>query len=406
MITWTEQKVLVSALIPYERNPRRISPAARARLKASMQEMGYHQRIIAQPDLRIIGGHQRISLLKELNILEIAVLIPNRQLTQEEFSRLLIQDNLPFGDFDFEMLGADFKMDELKAWGMPDDWAKKIPVKFDDEKAEETPALQDKIVSTSGDVWLMGGHRVMCGDSTKADEVSRLLDGNKADLVFTDPPYNVDYSGRGKNDLGKIQNDSMTTSQFDEFLFAVFACMSNAMAPLACVYVCHPDSASGPKLAFENAFALFFHKASTIIWVKQSAGMGWQDYRAQHKPILYGWKEGTGKHYFSGDRSKTTVWNIGRDAQASYQHPTQKPVALPIEAVNNSSEGGARVLDLFGGSGSTLIACEMSDRQANIMELDPKYVDLICRRYIQFTGKSAILEGDGRPFDEIEKSKG
>jgi DNA modification methylase len=163
------------------------------------------------------------------------------------------------------------------------------------------------------------------------------------------------------------------------------------MKALACIYVCHPDSQSAPKLAFEKTFAEQFKKSSTIIWMKQSAGMGWQDYRAQHEPILYGWKEGKGKHFFCGDRTKTTVWKIGRDAQTSYVHPTQKPVALPEEAIINSCKGSDIVLDLFGGSGSTLIAAEKTGRKARLMELDPKYCDVIVKRWEDFTGKKAVL---------------
>jgi DNA modification methylase len=174
--------------------------------------------------------------------------------------------------------------------------------------------------------------------------------------------------------------------------------------PLACIYVCHPDSQSAPKLAFEKTFAEQFKKSSTIIWMKQSAGMGWQDYRAQHEPILYGWKEsGSGSHFYCGDRSKTTVWQIGRDSQQTYKHPTQKPVALPEEAIKNSSKGEDIVLDLFGGSGSTLIACEKTGRINRSMELDPKYVDVIINRWQDFTGKEATL--DGVTFKEVENER-
>lgn len=224
-----------------------------------------------------------------------------------------------------------------------------------------------------------------------------------ADLVFTDPPYNVAYEGRGeKNKMGTIKNDNMSDGAFEQFCRDFFSAYHAVMKPLACIYVCHPDSQSGPKIAFEKTFAELFKKSSTLIWMKQSAGMGWQDYRAQHEPILYGWKEGaSGKHFYCGDRAKTTVWQIGRDAQSSYVHPTQKPVALPEEAINNSSKGQDVVLDLFGGSGSTLIACEKTARIARLMELDPKYCDVIVRRWQDFTGQQATLEATGQTFDEV-----
>jgi len=270
---------------------------------------------------------------------------------------------------------------------------------------DDVPPIPVEPVSQLGDVWILGEHRLMCGDSTDLAQVEILMGGGKADMVFTDPPYNVNYSGRGQNNLGTIENDDMDTASFNIFLDDVFNSCLAAMKPLAPIYVCHPDSLSGPKLAFERSFAERFRKSSTIIWMKQSAGMGWQDYRAQHEPILYGWKEGKGKHYFCKDRTKTTVWQIGRDAQSGYVHPTQKPVALPEEAIQNSSKKSQVVLDLFGGSGSTLIACEKTDRKARLMELDPIYVDVIIHRFEQFTGKSAILEATGKKFSQVEKQR-
>ena len=165
-------------------------------------------------------------------------------------------------------------------------------------------------------------------------------------------------------------------------------------------------SKSSPKISFETHFSRYFQKGATVIWLKQSAGMGWQDYRAQHEPILYGWKKGAGAHYFIDDRSKTTVWEIARDAQLTYTHPTQKPVALSTEAVLNSSRVAATVLDLFGGSGSTLIACEKTGRQARIMEVDRKYCDVIIRRWEAFTADVATLESNGRSFVDVASERG
>lgn len=262
---------------------------------------------------------------------------------------------------------------------------------------DEVPDVRGNIHAVSkGDLWHLGNHRLACGDSTNLEDVRRLMGGELADMVFTDPPYNVAYSGLGQNDLGTIENDDMSDEDFDGFLDRVFLRYQEALKPLGLIYVCHPDSASPPKIAFEQAFARYFHKSSTIIWMKQSAGMGWQDYRCQHEPILYGWKEGDGKHYFCGDRTKTTVWQIGRDAQASYVHPTQKPVALIEEALANSSQSKELVLDMFGGSGSTLIACEKTNRKCYGMEIDPHYCSVIIERWQQFTGKQAILVSNSR----------
>jgi DNA modification methylase len=256
---------------------------------------------------------------------------------------------------------------------------------------DAVPELPEEPKTKLGDIYILGNHRLMCGDSTSIDDAEKLMDGLLADLVFTDPPYNVDYSGRGANNLGTIKNDNMSAEDFEQFCRDIFTTYSAIMKPLACIYVCHPDSASAPKIAFEKTFAEQFKKSSTIIWMKQSAGMGWQDYRAQHEPILYGWKEGKGSHFNAGDRTKTSIWKIGRDAQSSYVHPTQKPVCLPEEAILNSSKGSDCVVDLFGGSGSTLIACEKSGRVNRTMELDPKYCDVIVKRWEDFTGKQAVL---------------
>ena len=253
------------------------------------------------------------------------------------------------------------------------------------EGDDEVPEVEEKAVSKRGEMYELGNSILMCGDSTDAEDVARLMGGEKADMVFTDPPYNVNYSGRGeKNKLGHIKNDNMSENGFDLFCHDFFENYFNFMKPLSAIYVCHPDSASAPKIAFETNFAKFFKKASTIIWVKQSAGMGWQDYRAQHEPILYGWKEGSGKHQFFGDRTQTTIWNVKRENVQEYVHPTQKPVCLVEKAIKNSSKEQDIVLDLFGGSGSTLIACEKNNRKARLMELDPKYCDVIRRRYTKW----------------------
>jgi DNA modification methylase len=284
--------------------------------------------------------------------------------------------------FDLELLGFDAK--ELNALLEPE-----VVEGLTDEDA--VPDVPDEPKTKPGDIYELGNHRLMCGDSTNIDDAEKLMGGLLADLVFTDPPYNVDYSGRGANNLGTIKNDNMSADDFEQFCRDIFTTYNAIMKPLACIYVCHPDSASAPKIAFEKTFAEQFKKSSTIIWMKQSAGMGWQDYRAQHEPILYGWKEGKGSHFNAGDRTKTTIWKIGRDAQSSYVHPTQKPVILPEEAILNSSKGSDCVVDLFGGSGSTLIACEKTGRVNRSMELDPKYCDVIVKRWEEFTGGKAKL---------------
>jgi len=394
------QEIEIEKLIPYARNSRTHSDDQVAQIAASIKEFGWTNPILVDGEAGIIAGHGRLAAARKLGLKKIPV-IELSHLSPTQKKALIIADNklaLNAG-WDNEMLALEFEELELDGFdlaltGFGEDEIdalkpEQVTEGLTDEDA--VPDVPEEPKTKPGDIYQLGNHRLMCGDSTSIDAVDKLMPNEYADLVFTDPPYNVAYSGRGENNLGKIKNDDMSDDQFENFCRGFFGCYFAKMKPLACIYVCHPDSQSAPKLAFEKTFAEKFKKSSTLIWLKQSAGMGWQDYRAQHEPILYGWKEGTGKHFYCGDRAKTTIWKIGRDAQAKYVHPTQKPVALPEEAINNSSKGKDIVLDLFGGSGSTLIACEKLGRSARLMELDPKYCDVIVKRWEDFTGKKAEL---------------
>ena len=393
------QEVAVNKLIPYAKNSRTHSPEQVGQIAASIKEFGFRNPILVD-GVGIIAGHGRLLAAQKLGLDQVPT-IDCSDMTESQKKAYIIADNklamnagwdtsmlsiemkdLKDEGFDLALLGFDDK--ELNALLEPE-----VADGLTDEDA--TPELPKEPKTKLGDIYILGNHRLMCGDSTSIDDAEKLMDGLLADLVFTDPPYNVDYSGRGANNLGTIKNDNMSADDFEQFCRDIFTTYSAIMKPLACIYVCHPDSASAPKIAFEKTFAEQFKKSSTIIWMKQSAGMGWQDYRAQHEPILYGWKEGKGSHFNAGDRTKTTIWKIGRDAQSSYVHPTQKPVCLPEEAIMNSSKGSDCVVDLFGGSGSTLIACEKTGRVNRSMELDPKYCDVIVKRWEDFTGKKAVL---------------
>ena len=402
----------VTALTPYARNSRTHSDEQVAQVAASIKEFGWTNPILIDEDNGIIAGHGRLQAAQRLGSDEVATIMLTG-LTEAQKRAYVIADNklaLNAG-WDAEMLAVEMSelIDEgfdLALTGFDGDEIDKLLAdgdKVDEGLTDEdaVPEVPETPVSKQGDVWLLGRHRVVCGDCTDQTAVDLLMDDRLADLVFTDPPYNVDYSGRGKNNLGKIKNDKMSNDQFDDFLADVFASYHSVMKPLAPIYVCHPDGTTKAKVAFELAFEKPFYKSCTIIWVKQSAGMGWQDYRAQHEPILYGWKEGSGKHFFTDDRSKTTVWQIGRDVQKEYVHPTQKPVALVEEAILNSSKGHDIVVDFFGGSGSTLIAAEKSARDARIMELDEKYVDVIVKRWQDFTGSKAVHAELNMTFDEV-----
>lgn len=400
----------IADLKPSPNNARTHSGPQIAKISASLREYGFVNPIIIDKDNNIIAGHGRLEAAKAIGMEQVPTLRADH-LTAAQLRAYMLADNrmaldagwdddilkvelaaLKIENFDLSLTGFDkIEIDGLL----------KPPALGDEDATPEPPAVP---VSVLGDVWLLDTHRVMCGDSTDKNAVGALMGGGAADMAFTDPPYNVAYSGRGNNDLGTIENDDMPDDKFEQFLSAVMECLSGALKPLAPVYVCHPDAQTAPKLAFEKTFADYFRKSATIIWCKQSAGMGWQDYRSQHEPIIYGWKKGEGKHFFIKDRTKTTVWNIGRDSQASYVHPTQKPVSLPSEAIMNSSLPGHVVIDLFGGSGSTLIACEKINRSGRIMELDPAYVDVIVKRWESFTGQTARHE-NGKTFKEIENER-
>ena len=399
--------ISINRLIPYSKNSRTHDDAQVAQIAASIKEFGWTNPILVDGDKGVIAGHGRLLAARILGMDKVPT-IELKDMTETQKKAYVIADNriaLNSGwdismlslelqdlkdDIDLSLLGFD--PDELDALLNPIEKTEGLT----DEDA--VPDVPDEPKTKLGDIYILGNHRLMCGDSTSIDDAEKLMDGLLADLVFTDPPYNVDYSGRGANNLGTIKNDNMSAEDFEQFCRDIFTTYSAIMKPLACIYVCHPDSASAPKIAFEKTFAEQFKKSSTIIWMKQSAGMGWQDYRAQHEPILYGWKEGKGSHFNAGDRTKTTVWKIGRDAQSSYVHPTQKPVCLPEEAILNSSKGSDCVVDLFGGSGSTLMACEKTGRVNRSMELDPKYCDVIVKRWEDFTGKKAQLS-------ELEKEE-
>jgi DNA modification methylase len=390
----------IDLLIPYAKNARVHDEAQIAQIAGSIKEFGFNNPVLIDKDNGIIAGHGRVMAARKLGLTEVPTILLDHLSETQRKAYILADNRIAINStWDNEMLSLElmdikddvslamlgFNVDELDALLNPT----QLTDGLTDEDA--VPEVPIEPTTKLGDIYKLGNHRLMCGDSASLDDAEKLMDGDLADLVFTDPPYNVAYSGRGANNLGTIKNDDMSNDDFEQFCRDIFTTYHTYMKPLACIYVCHPDSQSAPKLAFEKTFAEQFKKSSTLIWMKQSAGMGWQDYRAQHEPILYGWKEGSGKHFYSGDRTKTTIWKIGRDAQASYVHPTQKPVALPEEAINNSSKGMDIVLDLFGGSGSTLIACEKVGRKARLMELDPKYCDVIVKRWEDFTGQKAVL---------------
>ena len=390
----------ISTIKPYENNPRKLSEQAIQKVAMSLKEYGFRQPIVVDKNMVIVAGHTRYRASKKLGLKQVPISVIDN-LSEEQINAYRIADNRTAeeSEWDNELLkmeikeleAKDFKLDLL---GFNDEQLNNIL--FEEKQGltdeDEVPEAPEEPISKLGDIWKLGKHKLICGDSTAEETFKNLFNDNKADLIFTDPPYNVDYSGRGENDLGKIKNDNMGENDFIDFLCKNFNLMSDYLKPLGCVYICHPDSHSKPKIAFEINFDKFFKKSSTIIWDKGNAGMGWQDYRSQHEPILYGWKEGQGKHSFYGDRKNTSIWSVKRDNVSGYKHPTQKPVALSQKAVLNNSKEDDIIFDSFLGSGSTLIACEKTNRKCYGIELDPKYCDIIIKRWENFTGKKAELE--------------
>lgn len=411
------EKIKITDIIPADYNPRIISDEELLKLRNSIDEFGLVDPIIINlKNNKIIGGHQRFDVLinqymvdndfyAELNLLkfgDIGWVFTDTDLkieSEEHEKALNLALNKISGDWDTDKL--QIILEEIKLspidiilTGFDDIELTEMettdePVEVIDDNYEEPDGL--KVTVQKGDIYQLGNHRLMCGDSTKKEDVSKLMEGNLADIVFTDPPYNINYSGRGQvNKLGTIENDNMSDDEFNKFCNDFFKRYYDSLVESGIIYVCHTDSKSAPKIAFESNFAKYFHKLSTIIWVKPNAGMGWQDYRGQHEPILYGWKEGgDGKHNFFGDRTNTTVWEFNRDNKMDYDHPTQKPVGLPAKAIQNSSKTNEIVLDLFGGSGSTLIASEQTDRICYMMEIDPYYCQIIINRWEDYTGRKA-----------------
>lgn len=345
-----------------------------------------------------------------------AIIVRASQLTEAQKREFIIKDNVAFGDWDDKALTADFDPDELVDWGLGD-----IDDTPDEEEAEEDDFGEEDAANAAtrcnpGDIWMLGRHRLMCGDSTKEADVAKLMGGEQADLLLTDPPYNVDYQG-GTKDKMKIANDNMDDVAFVGFLTAAFNCAIQAMRPGAVFYVWHADSKG-----FEFRTALKdvgLTLRETLIWVKNALVLGRQDYQWRHEPCLYGWKDGAA-HYFTEDRAQSTVIE---DAAIDYSklkkdellkivleltsdkipttviyenkptkndiHPTMKPVKLMARLIRNSTRPKELVLDLFGGSGSTMIAAEQIDRRCFMMEFDPKYCDAILARWEKLTGEEA-----------------
>lgn len=386
-LEWRTEKRKVSDLVPYTKNPRVLSEKQANDLRVSLSKFNLVEIPAINTDNTILAGHQRLKIMAMLGRSEeeIDVRIPNRTLTEKEVEEYNIRSNRNTGDWDFSTLMEDFDLNELVDWGFD---AKQLSTEFDKlreaEEDEFEPEPPEEPDSKRGQVYLLGEHRVMCGDATSPGDIATLMNGEKAAMLFTDPPYNVDYTGKTKDAL-KIQNDHFATRQaYQEFLLKAFANAVRSMVAGGGAYICHADSEGLPtRQAFEDSK---FKLKQCLIWRKDSMVMGRQDYHWAHEPILYGWTPGD-KHSYYGGRKQTTVWDVERPKR-SKEHPTMKPIKLVAKAIRNSSKQGEIVLDLFAGAGSTLIAAQQLGRKAFVMELDPRYVDVIRKRYAEYTSKS------------------
>jgi DNA modification methylase len=395
-----------SDLIGYARNARTHSEAQVAQIAASIREFGFTNPILLDGNDGILAGHGRVAAARLLGLAEVPT-IDLAHLTETQRRAYILADNklaLNAGwdaallkleldelqELDFPLALTGFEIAEVSALE-----AEVLPEVKGQTDEDAVPEVKPDPVTRLGDVWLLGRHRVMCGDSTSIDAVEKLMAGEKADMVFTDPPYNVGYVGKTKDNL-TISNDDLGDSAFSTLLQSALGNAYLVMADGAPIYVCGPLE-DGAFLAAFRAAGLKLQ--SVLVWLKNAIVLGRKDYHYKHEPILYGWKEGAAHNWFGG-RDKATVFECQKPPRNG-AHPTMKPVELVTFYCENSSKADAAVLDLFGGSGTTAIACEKLNRQARLMELAPTYCDVIVRRWQEFTGQQATLEGDGRTFDAV-----
>ena len=377
------------------RNYRKHNDKNKNLIKKSLKDCGAGRSILIDSENEIIAGNGCFEQAQKLNIpvrvIEtdgtelIAVKRTDLKTDDEKRKQLAVMDNSTSdsSEFDFELLHADFDIEELQDWGLDVDFA---------IEEEEKEVIEDEVPETVetrcklGDIWQLGEHRLMCGDSTKVDDVEKLMNGQLADLLITDPPYNVNYEGGTKDKL-KIMNDKMSGSNFREFLRDAFVCADTVMKSGAVFYIWHADlQGYNFRGACKDAG---WQVRQCLIWNKNAMVMGRQDYQWKHEPCLYGWKDGA-SHLWASDRKQTTVIDFNKPLRNG-EHPTMKPVGLFDYQIKKNKKDSDIVLDLFGGSGTTIIACEQNHRKARLMELDPHYCDVIIQRWENLTGEKAIL---------------
>ena len=381
------EKVDIDRLIPYARNARTHSKEQILQLRSSLREFGFVNPIICDKEYNIIAGHGRVLAAKAEGLTEVPCVFVEHLTEAQKKAYILADNRLAINaGWDEELLALEFA--DLKEFGFDLEItgfdAAEIEKLFsdngdnvDDDDFDLTAALEQAAFVLPGDVWTLGRHRLICGDATEAETVRKLMDGRKANLVLTDPPYNVNFEGSSGL---KIKNDSMKADQFYNFLLSAFKCFYENLTDGGAFYSFHSDS---EKVNFFRACVdAGFHYSTTCIWVKNALVLGRGDYQQMHEPVMYAFKD-TAKHKWYSDRKQTTIWNFDKPKKNT-DHPTSKPLDLLAYPIKNSSQANAIVLDTFGGSGSTLIACEQLDRTCFMLELDEKYASVILRRYAEY----------------------
>jgi len=395
------EKVDISKLVPYARNARTHSKEQILQLRSSLREFGFVNPIICDHEYNIIAGHGRVLAAKAEGMAEIPCVFVEHLTDVQKKAYILADNRLALNaGWDDELLALEFA--DLKELGFDTELtgfdASEIEKLFasegneiQDDGFDLTAALEEAAFVLPGDVWTLGRHRLICGDATDADTVKSLMDGRKANLVLTDPPYNVAFESASGL---KIKNDSMKADKFYDFLYAAFRNLADNLEGGGSAYIFHADTeGENFRRAFREAG---FHLSGSCIWVKDSFVMGRSPYQWQHEPILYGWLK-TGTHKWYAGRSEATIWNFPKPKRNS-DHPTSKPLDLLAYPIKNSSQPNGIVLDTFGGSGSTLIACEQVDRICCMLELDEKYASVILRRYAELkqnVGEDILCERNG-----------
>jgi len=408
---WPADKVErrnVADLIPYARNSRTHSEEQVGQIAASIKEWGWTVPVLIEPDGGLIAGHGRILAAQKLGIKDVPCMIAEGW-TEAQKKAYVIADNKlalnsgwddamlkvelgELDDLDFDLSLTGFGTDELAAF-----FVEETEGLTDEDSVPDVPEVP---VTVEGDVWLLGKHRLMCGDSTSIDAMESLTQGQLVDMWLTDPPYNVAYEGKTKDAL-TIQNDEMSDEGFRQFLSDANTAADAVMKPGAVFYIWHADSEG---YNFRGAcHDVGWQVRQCLIWKKQTLVMGRQDYHWKHEPCLYGWKGGAG-HLWATDRKQTTILEFDRPNRNA-EHPTMKPVELFEYQMLNNTKGGDQVLDSFAGSGTTAIACEKHGRFARLMELDPKYCDVIVKRWQDFTGFKATLEATGEEYNSLKDAK-